>query len=129
MKYLIIVLCLIAASFGCRKKDKVVKEATLLGTWQLKKIVTWAPPGLQGTGAVENGKMITFNADSTYADSEYRCAGTFSIDQSLISVTAPCVSEGMPIIYEFSLENAATLQLQDISHPCDEGCVLIFKKL
>jgi hypothetical protein len=114
---------------ACGQKEKIVKESTFAGKWQLIKMVETGAPVAGNVTMYDNGKTIVFNTNSKFTDNTFNCEGTYSVENNELNVSIPCSTTNKTFRYKFSFENSETLQLTQIPHACDEGCYLVFKKL
>jgi len=103
---------------GCNEEEVKQQENSLIGTWQLvERFDGGSPVPIQ---IIEEGEILVFGEDSSYSNNSYQCNGTYIINNSIIEISAQCVTQDL-IKFSYSFENNA-LKLTGSPSTCDEGC-------
>ena len=121
--FLIVITLLIATE--CSEKEIKQQENSVYGTWQLIERFDGGSPTPNQN--VENGEIITFSSENLYSNNSYQCDGTYSINNSIIEISIPCITSDL-IKYSFSIENNE-LKLTSSPSTCDEGCYDKYKRI
>lgn len=125
MKTLILILSIFTLFTGCAKVEEIQTENSIYGTWKL--IEQFDGGSLTPIRKIENGETIIFNSQNSFSNSSIQCEGNFGINNSIIEISFPCLSNGL-FKYSYSVD-ATELKLSDFPSTCDEGCYKKYKKI
>ena len=127
--YIFVLLALSVIS--CKKEESEVKTV-LLGTWELKEVLSDPGDGSGEFNTVDSDKTISFleegviisngNLCTMSIDANEGSTGTYSLDDSTI-VSSFC-SDFFPFEISFEHNNDVLI----INYPCIEPCKVKFKK-
>jgi len=120
-----VLILVLTTLVSCTKNNDILKENSIIGTWQLVERFDGGSPNPIQT--IENGEIIVFNADFSYSNNSYDCDGSFTVNNSFVYISMPCVSVEN-LTYSFSFENS-NLLLTNVPSTCDEGCYDKYKKI
>lgn len=125
MKNLIIILSTVLSFSSCSQNDNnKIENNTLVGTWKL--IERFDGGSVNPTQIIEGGKTIQFLEDDSFVDSSINCNGTFTTNNSELSINIPCETQ-TNLTYNYSFDNG-NLLLTDTPSTCDEGCYNKFER-
>lgn len=143
MKKLILISVLLIAVNSCsQSSEKEQAEGSIAGTWQLVEERYGNFDGSSGNWEqIENGRLITFNADLSYEPEitpsncgEVNSSSYFlqnNSEMNILEITIECTNPDT--VFEsqdsYSFENSNYLILRPIEPECPEGCAFKYKKL
>lgn len=125
MKNIYLILSVLFLFTGCNEEETKQQENSFYGTWQLIERFDGGSPTPNQN--LENGEVITFSSENLYSNNSYQCDGTYSINNSIIEISIPCITSDL-IKYSFSIENNE-LKLTSSPSTCDEGCYDKYKRI
>lgn len=133
---------MIAVSSCSQSNEKEQVKVSIIGTWQLVEEKYGNFDGGSGDWEqVENGRLITFNADLSYEPeiTPSNCgevnSSTYFLknnsEMNVLEITIECTNPDS--VFEsqdsYSFENSTHLILRPIEPTCPEGCAFKYKKL
>lgn len=125
MKNMFLILSIFLFITGCSEKEIKQQETSIYGTWQLIERFDGGSPNPIQT--VVDGETVIFSKDSSYSNSSYPDNGTFIINNSIIEISIPNVTQDL-MKFTYGVNNSE-LTLSSYPSTCDEGCYEKYIKL
>jgi hypothetical protein len=125
MKNMYLILTTFFLFTGCSEEKSKQQENSIYGTWKLiERFDGGSPIPIQ---TVENGEILILGNNGSYSNSSYSDNGTFILNNSIIEISIPNVTQDL-IKFTYGLENNE-LTLSSYPSNCDEGCYDKYIKL
>lgn len=122
--YLLLFYILLGTFHAC-DKENLPQNDSLIGRWQLIERYDGGSP--QPVQSVIDGKTVTFKTDKSLLDSFLpECPGTFSNDNSIITIDFDCRDDLVKYSYRFEDE---MLFFNSFPSTCIEGCYDKYKRI
>lgn len=118
MKNMFLILVIFFFITSCSEEETKQQENYIYGTWQL--IERFDGGSLTPIQAIENGEILILDKDGNYSNTSYSDSGTFNLNNSIIEISIPSVTQDL-IKFTYGLGNNE-LTLSSYPSTCDEGC-------